>query len=197
MEFDSVIRKRHSTREFNKLRKASWKKVLEAIDAAIQGPFSGNHNTLKFIIVEDKKKIKELAKHSHQSWIIQSGPVVVVCSDDTYLEHMYGERGRIYNKQHAGAAIQSLILKLTDLGLSSCWVGAFTDEFVRNCLKIPSHIGVEAIIPVGYEKANHKTSKRKYKLENVLYWEEWDKDKRPTGFEEPKEEPRFIGEHKK
>ena len=196
MDFDSVIKKRHSTKEFKKLRKASWKSVLEAIDAALQGPFAGNVNTLKFIVVEDKDKIKELAKHSHQSWITQSRLVVVVCTDDTHLENIYGERGRVYNKQHAGAAINTFLLKLTDLGLDSCWVGAFTDEFIRNSLNIPAHIGVEAIIPIGHGKRKTKPSK-KIPLENALYWGEWGKNKRPPLFEEKKEEPRFIGEHKK
>jgi nitroreductase len=187
MDFDKVVEKRHSVHSFKK-KKASWKDALEAIDAAIKGPFAGNINTLRFIIIENKKKIKELAKHSHQSFISETGLVIVACSDDTHLENQYGERGRVYNKQQAGAAIMTLFLKLTDIGLSTCWVGAFEDEKIKSVLGIPEHIQVEAILPIGYKKPTKATKKRKSKLEDVLRWESWEQKRRPALFEGHKEE---------
>ena len=189
MELNNVIKKRKSVRLFN-TKKVSWEKVLNAIDAANQGNFAGNINNLRFIIVEDKNLIDELAKHAHQTWISNAGIIIVVCSDDKNLENMYGERGRVYSRQQAGAAINTLILKLVDEGLSTCWVGAYTDEFVRNTLKIPAHIQVEAIIPIGYEKPGAGIAKkRKKELENTIYWEVWKKTKRPTIFKEPSTKP--------
>ena len=109
-----------------------------------------------------------------------------MCSDDSHLENIYGERGRSYNKQQAGAAIQTVLFKLVDLGLAATWVGAYTDEFVKNSLGIPAHIQIEAVIPVGYEKAERfKKEKKKKRLENVIYWEKWEQDKRPALFREP------------
>jgi len=191
MDFDTVIKKRKSVRSF-KSSSASWKLVLEAIDSALHTPFAGNHNNLKFLIVENPETIAELAKHSKQPWIKESGICVVVCSDDTHLENMYGERGRIYSKQQAGAAIQTLLLKLVDLGLSGCWVGAYTDEFIRNIIKVPGHIQIEAIIPIGQEKAERAPkTRKKAELQHSIYWESWEKTRRPTKFEEPlEEEPR-------
>lgn len=184
MEFERVVKKRKSVRRFSG-KKASWKDVLEAIDLANQGPFAGNHNNLNFLIVENKETIKDLANCCEQSWVSNSGLLVVVCSDDSKLEDLYGERGRIYSRQQAGAAIQTLLLALTDLGLSSCWVGAYTDEFVKQRLKIPQHVQVEAIIPVGYEKKMPGQEKKKKKeLESVLYWEKWKNSYRPKLFEE-------------
>src|SRR3989344_2002271 len=188
MEFDKVVRKRKSANRFSG-KKVSWKDVLEAIDTANQGPFAGNQNNLHFLIVEEPSTIKDLANCCEQSWISNSNILVVVCSDDSHLEDLYGERGRIYSRQQAGAAIQTLLLALTDLGLSSCWVGAYTDEFVKQKLKIPQHINVEAIIPVGYEKKMPGDEKKKKKeLENVLYWEEWKNSHRPKLFEENRED---------
>jgi nitroreductase len=187
MDFDKVIEKRHCVHSF-KSKKTSWKNALEAIDAAIKGPFAGNINNLKFIIVEEKSKIKELAKHAHQSFVSHTGLVVVVCSDDTHLENQYGERGRVYNKQQSGAAIMTIMLKLTDLGLSTCWVGAFEDELVKTSLGIPEHIQVEAILPIGYGKSEKGPKKRKSELENVLKWDSWKGERRPALFEGHKEE---------
>ena len=188
MDIDKIIEKRKSVRSFN-TKKVSWEKVLDAIDAANQGNFAGNINNLRYIIVEDKKLIGDIAKHAHQTWISNAGIVIVVCSDDKNLENMYGERGRIYSRQQAGAAINTMILKLVDAGLCTCWVGAYTDEFVRNTLKIPAHIQVEAIIPVGHEKPSRTARKRKRELETTIYWEAWKKLKRPTIFKTPSTKP--------
>ena len=188
MEFDYLVKTRKSVRSF-KSKKASWKDVLEAIDSANQGPFAGNHNNLRFLIVEDRKIINELAGFCEQEWISEAGILVVVCSDDAHVENTYGERGRVYSRQQAGAAIQSLMLKLADIGIGSCWVGAYSDNDVRDKLKIPQNIQVEAIIPIGFEKEKTK-KKDKRALENVLYWEKWGQNRRPSLFEEEKEDYR-------
>lgn len=188
MEFDKVVKKRKSVKTFSGKR-ASWKDVLEAIDLVNQGPFAGNQNNLHFLIVEEPETIKDLAKCCEQSWVANAGILIVVCSDDSHLENLYGEGGRIYSRQQAGAAIQTLLLGLTDMGLSGCWVGAYTDEFVKQKLKIPQHIQVEAIVPVGYEKKMPGGEKKKKKeLESVLYWEEWKNSHRPKLFEEDRED---------
>ncbi|MBI5804248.1 nitroreductase family protein [Candidatus Pacearchaeota archaeon] len=176
MEFDFVVKKRNSTRSF-KNKKASWKDILEAIDAANQGPFAGNQNDLKFLIVEGKEAIKDIAEICEQDWIKDAGIIVLICSDEKNLENMYGERGRVYSRQQAGAAIQTMLLKLTEMGLDSCWVGAYSDVSLKEKLKIPSHIQIEAAIPIGYAK-EHEKKKSKNKLEHSLYWEFWGEDKR-------------------
>ncbi len=188
MEFDRIIKKRRSIREF-KPKTPSWKDALESIDAALHCPFAGNINNLKFIILEDKSKIEKIAKHCKQHWISNSGLVIMVCSDDKHLQNLYGERGRVYSKQQAGAAVMTILLKLVDLDLSACWVGAFTDEILKNSLKIPAHIEIEAIIPIGYEKPSKtETKKRKESIKNAIFWEAWNKSRRPTIFESTDED---------
>lgn len=182
MDFDSVIAKRTSVREF-KSKKASWKDVLHAIDAALQAPFAGNHMHLKFLIVENADTIEKLAEYSNQKWMNEVGIVVIVCSDDTNLENLYGERGRVYSRQGAGAAIENFLLKLTELGLDSCWVGAYSDELIKQLLEIPQHIQIEALLPIGYAKKK-SARPRKKTLDHVLNWESWGNDKRAAIFME-------------
>lgn len=174
-----------------KSKKASWKLVLEAIDAANQGPFADNRNTLKFLIIEEPKTIEKVAELAGQLWMNEASVIAIICSDDSNLENMHGERGKKYARQQAGAAISTFLLKLTDLGLASCWVGAFTDEQLKQALKIPSHIEVEAIIPIGYEKAK-SPARRKKSLENALSWESWGTSKRPSLFTGDPANPELI-----
>lgn len=187
MELTKVISQRKSTRSFSN-KSIDWRLVLEAIDAANQAPFAGNYNHLKFIIVEDARTIQELAKHSSQLWIHEAPIAIIVCSDDSHLESHYGERGRIYGKQQAGAAIENILLKLTDSGISSCWVGAFTDEIIKQIIGIPAHIQIEAIIPVGHGQDKEKR-KQKRTLEATTFWEKWEQRRRTPIFKETQSFP--------
>ena len=182
-----MVRKRKSVRSFS-VKKVSWKSVLDAIEIANQGPFAGNMNNLKFLIIEDQEAIKKIAKFSEQTRVSEAPILVVACSDETHLENTYGERGRVYSRQQAGAAIYAFLLKLTELGLAGCWVGAYSDELLKESLGIPQHIQIEAVIPIGYEnKKLHEEKPKKKELENAIYWENWGNGKRPTIFKEPKD----------
>jgi nitroreductase len=185
MELDETIEVRHSSRSF-KNKNVSWKDVMLAIDSALKAPFAGNQNNLKFIVIENTETIKKISELAQQNWISESPLLIVVCSDDKSLESLYGERGRIYSRQHSGASIENLLLKLTDLGIDSCWVGAYTDELIKQVLNIPFDNQIEAIIATGYEqKKPGQAPARKRPLDVAVYWEKWKNNKRPTAFEEP------------
>ena len=98
--------------------------------------------------------------------------VIVVCSDKKFLIRNYQKRGEIYARQQAGAAIEQILLKLTDMGLNSCWVGAFSDVTVKNLLKIPDDVDVEALLPVGFEMGMQEGEDRmKPSLDRCLFFD--------------------------
>jgi nitroreductase len=182
MNLDNAIKKRCSVRSF-KTKKPDWRKILQAIEAASKAPLAGNIPTVKFILVSKKEKIADLAEAATQDFIALAHYVVVVCSDPTQCARSYDERAKRYCKQQAGAAIQNFLLKITDLGLCTCWTGAFSDRTVKRTLQLPEHVEVEAILPIGYEMG--KTSQRKKpKLDDVLYFDVW-KNKHMTKKRKP------------
>ncbi|MEK6855780.1 MAG: nitroreductase family protein, partial [Nanoarchaeota archaeon] len=180
-------KKRRSVRSF-KNKAVSWKRLMDAVDAANKAPSAGSNQNMKYILVEHPEKIETLAKLADQLWINEAQAVIIVCSDDKQLENLYGERGRIYSRQQAGAAIEHILLKITELGLSACWIGAYDDDMLRSHFGIPESQQIEAIIPIGYEKptARAKAHKEKKKsLSQTVYWEEWGQGNRPALFKEP------------
>lgn len=185
MQLDKVIDKRKSVRKFS-LRKPNWRKIIDAIDFANKIPLAGNIPTVRFILVDDEKKIKELAQAARQHFIAQAHYVVVVCSDYTQLVRSYDERGEKYGMHQAGAAIENFLLRIVDLGLASCWVGAFSDETVRRILKIPDNINIEALLPIGYETRKSK-KKKKPRTDAVLYFNEYN-----NKFMKPKRMPEGV-----
>jgi len=189
MELDKTIKNRTSIRKF-KDKKPNWRDILDCIDSMKYVPMAGDNFTLKFILVDDKEKIEKLATVAQQDFINQAKYVLVICSDPSRTVNAYGKRGEIYCKQQAGAAIQTFLLKITEAGLATCWIGHFVDEQVKRELKIPEKINVEAMLPIGYEFRKPVTRKIKTDLDNALYFNEY-KNKKMTKVRKP--EGRGIG----
>ena len=172
---DKIIKARRSVRKFKSI-KPDWRDILECIDSMRYAPMAGNNFSLKFIVVDDEEKIDKLAEASQQRFISQANYIVVVCSITSRTETSYGERGKTYLRQQAGAAIQNFLLKLTEKGLATCWIGHFVDNQVRRILKIPEDVNVEALFPIGYAFKKPEP-KRKIDLTSVLYFNEYKQKK--------------------
>ncbi|MEK6945328.1 MAG: nitroreductase family protein [Nanoarchaeota archaeon] len=172
MDLDDAIRARRSIREFS-TKKPDWRLIIEAIDAARFAPTAGDNFTTKFLMVSDIEKISILAKATQQHFIGKVQYVVIVCSAPSRTINAYGEAGKAYVRQQAGAAIQNFLLKLTELGLGTCWVGYFSEEMIKEALKIPSDVQVEALFPIGLVLDKKKRIKNSIDLDNILYFEEY------------------------
>jgi len=183
MKLEDSINKRCSCREYKK-KEVKWADIIEAIDAASRAPLAGNINNLHFVIISKLETRDKIAQQCQQHWMSEAPYIIVICSDPTRLERMYSERSEKYCKQHSGAAIQNFLLRITDLGLSSCWVGAFHDELIKQMLKIPGHINIEAILPVGYARYKPK-QKTKARIETLINWEVWGQKRKPVRSKDP------------
>ena len=172
MDLKRAIDTRHSVNRFMKGKKIDYRKLIDLIDSANKSPLAGNHPSIYYIIVQEPEKIKQLAEASVQDFFQNASAVIVICSDYSFLEKSYYERGGKYGKHQAGAATENLLLRATDMGLGACWVGAFTDEIVKRTLRIPENIEVETLIPIGIEMGKAK-QKSKPNLDRVLFFDEW------------------------
>ena len=171
MDLDKAIKSRKSVKKFTD-KKPDWRIIIECIDAARYAPMAGNNYSPRFILVNDREKIQKLSEAAQQPFISKAHFVVAVCSNPYRTMNAYGERGRVYCKQQAGAAIQNFLLKIEEKGLSTCWVGHFADNLVKEILKIPDEIDVEAFFPIGYEFKNQRR-RAKIDLDEVLYFEKY------------------------
>jgi len=172
MQLDKTIQTRRSVRKF-KDKKPDWRDILTAIDSARYAPMAGGIFTLKFMLIDDEKIIQKLARYSTQEFIAKAKYVVVFVSKNLRTVSSYGKRGEIFARQQAGAAIQNFLLKITDLGISTCWVGHFDEHMMKNALKIPEDRNIEAIFPIGYEIKKPLTKPIKRELNSLLCFNEW------------------------
>jgi nitroreductase len=178
MDLDKAIQSRKSVRSFTS-KKPDWRDIIESIDAARYAPMAGNNYTPKFILVENSQKIFAISEAAQQDFFSKVHFVVVVCSDTTRTENLYKDRAKKYLPQQAGAAIENFLLKIEEKKLSTCWVGHFEESIIKRILKIPNHILVEAIFPIGYEFK--KFARRKeVNIDSILFFNEYKNKKMGT-----------------
>jgi nitroreductase len=171
MQLKDAIEKTHNVKKFSN-KKPDWRDILECIDTARFTPMAGDNFTLKFILVDDEKSIQRLADAAQQPFIADTQYVVVICSNPKRTKILYKERGEIYSRQQAGAAIQNILLAITEKKLATYWVRHFVEDLVKKELGIPDEINVEAMLPIGYEFG--KTKKRaKIDLDNIIYFKKF------------------------
>jgi len=176
MELGKAIKGRSSVRKF-KSKKPDWRKIIEAIDSARYAPMAGGNYSLKFILVDDAEKIKDIAGACQQDFVGRAHYVVVACSVPGRTTNAYGKQGEVFVRQQAGAAIQNFLLKIEESGLSTCWVGYFVEEQIKRVLQIPEEVQVEALFPIGFEYEKKRARKAKIDLDNILYFNSYGKKK--------------------
>jgi nitroreductase len=151
MQTLEAINNRRSIRKYLE-KPVEFEKITTIVDAARHAPSAGNLQDWSFIIVTDKGLIKETSSYAVEQYWIQTAPaLIIVCAIPEKHELYYGLRGkRLYNIQDCAATIQNILLAATDLGLGSCWIGAFEEDKIRALFSIPPDVRPQAIITLGY-----------------------------------------------
>ena len=170
MELSEAIRKRRSVRKFLADKDVTDDQIKQILEAAILAPSSHNSQAWRFIVVRDKGLRTRLANKASHGWFIEQVPAaIVVCADLNELAKI-GERSvDTFSLQDTAAAIENMLLTMTDLGLASCWVGAFNEQITKEILDLKEGIRPVAILPVGYPAKEPKMPERK-PLNDVTEW---------------------------
>ena len=172
MDVYDAIKERHSVRRY-KDKDISHEDLTKILDAGRKIQSAGNINTIRFIVVNEKEKKKELVKASHhQNFIANSPVIIIVCSDMNRIKQAYGDDASAYSKQQSGAAMQNMALEAVNLKLSSCIIQGFNKTDIKKIFKIPENIDIEALLTIGYSDSV-KEERIKYELDKIVHLNEW------------------------
>jgi nitroreductase len=117
---------------------------------ASTAPSAGNREAWDVIAVTDSDKKEALSRSAlHQRHVSAAPLVLVVCARYDRSKSRYGDRGTLYAVQDATIACTYLMLAAHARGLRSCWTGAFSEEEVRQVLKIPQDVRPVALLTIG------------------------------------------------
>jgi nitroreductase len=165
MEFFDLIKRRRSIRKFkpDKVPSEILEKIYEAIRLA---PSAGNLQVYEVFLVEDRRRLGQLAEAAlGQDFIQEAAAALVFCANPEQAASRYGSRGRnLYALQDATIACTFAHLAAADLGLGSVWIGAFDDAAVWQAIGSPKGLRPVAILPLGYPaESPQPTSRRHWK----------------------------------
>ncbi|MBN1540308.1 MAG: nitroreductase family protein [Candidatus Thermoplasmatota archaeon] len=152
MDLDTMMDRRHSVRSYGGIP-PSDQDMDRIVAAARKAPSAGGLKALRVFVLgsgTERKCMMEAALH--QSFIAEAPFLLLFCADHKAIEP-YGDRGKeLYCVQDATIAAAFAMLKATELGLGTCWVGAFDEAKVRKAAGLPGHLRPVAMLTVGYEK---------------------------------------------
>lgn len=155
-----LLKSRRSIRMYDK-REVEQDKIDSILKAGMLAPSSRGLNPWEFIVVKDKKMLSKLSISKQSgSAFLEDAPIAIVVIADTQLSDVWIE----------DCSISAILMQLQaqKLGLGSCWVQArnrlkneseWTEEYIKEQLKIPDKYGVCCILSFGYPnqtKQNHK-----------------------------------------
>lgn len=147
MNVFTAISERSSVRAY----KASYveeDKLKKIVEVARLAPSASNRQDWKFIIVKNAETKKKLAEAAFgQSFIGEAPIVIVACGTEPKAIMSCGQPAYTVN---VSIACAFMILQAHELGLGTCWIGAFKEDEVKRILKIPEEVRVVAMTPLGY-----------------------------------------------
>ena len=158
MDVFEAISKRKSIRNY-KTTPVEEQKLEKILEAARIAPSAANRQEWKFIIVKNQKTREKLVNAANGQKFLGEAPVTIVgCSTES--ERMM-PCGQFAYTVDLSIAVSFMILEATELGLGTCWLGAYDEEAVKKVLDIPNEIRVPAMFTLGYADENPGPRPRK------------------------------------
>jgi len=167
MEFIDVITKRYSVRGY--LDKEVEKEKLEyVLKAATIAPTGVNAQPFKVYVIDTKKHKESLSKIYGAKWFVEAPYVlcVVAVIDQAWT--------RPWDKKNiadidATIVMDHMILAAQDVGLGTCYIGAFKKQEAHRFLNLEENEEAVLFTPLGYPNAEPRDTPRKELDEFVVY----------------------------
>ncbi|MBN3037651.1 MAG: nitroreductase family protein [Candidatus Diapherotrites archaeon] len=129
--------------------------LREAIDAARLAPSGNNAQPARFIVVASAEAKEKLRGVFFQDFVLDA-PAIIVCYADpsAYPERKKVKGMDMTSEQRAlrdvSIASAFLVLRATELGLGTAFIGWMDKEAVKPLLGIPAQCMVPFVVLVGY-----------------------------------------------
>lgn len=163
-----TIRKRYSCRAYQE--KPIEKDKLDTIlEAARLAPSARNTQDWRFVIVTEAGTKRQVAECTNRPEVFEKAGVIIVgCSNSDHVMRC----GQAIAPIDVAIALEHICLQATELGLGTCWIGAFDSEKVRKILGIPDDIIIVELMTVGYP-ADTKPEPKRESIDKIACYEKW------------------------
>ncbi len=169
MSFIEIARKRYSARAYKSIP-VEDEKLQKVLEAARLAPTACNLQPFRLIVIHTKGRGEELRRIYGARWFVQAPIVICICGIPS--QSWVRRDGKNYCDVDVTIAMDHLILAAADLGLGTCWVGAFNPEEARSILGLPDDVEPIAFTPLGYPD-DRPGYKRRKSMDELVRYEHW------------------------
>jgi len=171
MDFADLVRARYSVRSYRKTS-VEEKKMELILEAARLAPTAANRQPFQLIVVETAGREQDLLRIYDKDWFVEAPLVICVCGilDQGWVRKKYD--GMNYTIVDTAIVVDHITLQAADLGLGTCWVGAFDPQAARELLNLPDTAEPIAFTPLGYPADEAKEKVRK-PLDDLVRYQSW------------------------
>lgn len=174
MELIDLIKKRYSVRDFLD-KKVEETLILKVLEAGRCAPSACNNQPWIFIVIVEQDSRRKLETVYNREWFLNAPVIIAACCDRS--ASWKRNDGKDYGDVDIAIALDHMVLTATELGLASCWVGAFKPQEAKKVLMIPEHVEPIAFIPIGYAVTDVPQKTRK-PLNEFVFWDFYGRRKR-------------------
>lgn len=167
MNTHEVIKKRRSVRAYTS-EEVPEEKLQRILEVARMAPSASNRQQYKFVVVREPEKRKQLAEAAAGQGFVGEAPVVLVAVS-LNPERIMSCQVPAYAVDLA-IAVDHITLAAVEEGLGTCWIGAFSQQEVKEILNIPEKYKVVALLPLGFP-ADSPGAKVRKSLEELICYE--------------------------
>ena len=173
MEVKDAIRNRRSVRKYQD-KVVPEDILMELIEAARLAPSGNNTQPWKYKIISDTEE-KELLKSNNifkQDFVYTAPALILCCADPSkYPSKEFDKKLDDQNMMRAfrdlGISSQNLVLRATELGLGTCYIGWMDKPKIKEIFNLPDKYIVPYVITVGYP-AENPAERQKKNIDEIL-----------------------------
>jgi len=164
MEFRELVERRQSVRVYRR-GAVDLEKLTEILEVTNRAPSAGNFQAYEIYVVPQSKLSELQAATFDQKFVAEADLALVICTHAARCQYDDPER---WAMQDASIATTFAMMAIADLGLATCWVGAFSIEAVAKVIQSPEGIVPMAILPIaGPGEQPERTTRRA--LEDLVH----------------------------
>lgn len=171
-----IIQKRRSVRRFKDgtLDRAT---IVSIVQAAQRAPSACNAQPWRFVAVTDNTLIHALVEKGlggvvSNKWAATAPAIIVGCAERNVLTHYLGEavKGINYHQIDLGIALEHMVLRATEMGLSTCWIGWFNEKQIKKILNLPMGWKIVSLLALGYSQEEESLPTPRLDLDKILFF---------------------------
>ena len=138
--------------------------------AAQLAPTAANRQAFRVMVIDTRSSHDRLLEIYPSPWFVQ--PPLVIGVVGLPKENWVRRDGRNYVDVDSAIVMDHITLAAADLGLGTCWIGAFNPGKAKSNLNLPRKAEPIAFTPLGFP-ADEPGEKKRKPLEELVCYDTW------------------------